>query len=614
MDHYESLNFGYRYQPEATAFKVFAKDCDGVQVCLYKDAKTHRQIAYDMSLLGNGIWQVSIHGDLKGQFYTYRLRRGVEYYVATDPFAYSSSLDSSRSAIIDLKDAYVEGFEQDTYMPYAPQEALIYETHIRDMTMDPSLNLKYPGKYLGVCEVLSDKPYGLSYLKALGITHLHFLPLQDFLSVKELDPEGYNWGYDPEHYFVPEGSYATDPEDPLCRVREVRAMVKTCHDKGLAVILDVVYNHTYRGLENPLSILAPKQYYRHQRDGSFCNGSGCGNELDTENPMARQLIVDSLLHWMRTYHIDGFRFDLMALMDIETAKIVVAAIRAENPKALIYGEPWTGGPSCLHWDKQVLKGKQHELGIALFNDDYRTALKGDSDGKDHGFIQGYKAKMHDIKTGIVGSIQYDKNHRGFCIEPLETINYITAHDNLCLYDKLKYSTMWQDAQIKAATKMSMALMALSFGIPFLQAGSEFMRTKQMDHNSYRSSDAINAIQWQQVLEHHDLVAYTKDLFALRRDLKCFHTFSAKDIKHHVRFIAGIPILGYTIALDAKGHQEVVILINPQHHQVDLAFKRSDTLVTLFDNRGYEPMGHGQHLPSAPIALAAFETIVLKTLM
>jgi len=610
------MGFGNRYQPEATSFKVYAKDCNHLEVCLYKDAKTYRQQAYPMHLSGDCIWEVTIQGDLKNLFYMYRVYRGVETYLVTDPFAIASSANSKRSTIIDIGDAAVAGFEDDQFIQIPPQEAILYETHIRDMTMDPQLNLNYPGKYLGVAERIGDKNYGISYLRALGITHLHLLPLQDFLSVDEYEPMAYNWGYDPEQYFVPEGSYATDPDDPLCRIRELRMMVKACHDEGLAVVLDVVYNHTYRGGENPLAILAPFTYYRHAKDGSYTNGSGCGNELNTEHPMVQQLIVDSLIHWAKVFHIDGFRFDLMALMDLGTAKLIMDVIRQINPSAIIYGEPWTGAESGLSWEKQVLKGKQHALKLALFNDDYRNALKGDSDGNDHGFIQGYKAKLHDIKTGLVGSIQYDQNHRGFCIEPWETINYLSAHDNLCLYDKLKYSTMWEDFKIKEATKFGLSLVLLAFGIPFLQAGSEMMRTKHMDHNSYRSSDAVNAIKWNQVAEYDDLVSYTRELILLRKTLKCFDTYNASMIKEKVRFIDNLSVIAYRISLDNlvlpddSSVKQALVLMNPLHHGVELKVKRTAACRIVFNHFGLEMKGHLAPSVEKPLKMLAFETIVL----
>lgn len=607
---YASLGFGNTYSPERTTFRVYARDCDCLEVCLYRDHKTFRYISHTMGLVGDGIWELVLEGDFKGYYYVYRVHRGVVAYAATDPFAFASSANSRRSAIVDLSDATVPGFEADVFMPYRPQEAILYETHIRDMTMDPRLALKYPGKYLGVCELASNEQVGLRYLRNLGITHLHFLPLQDFLSVDEYDPRAYNWGYDPEQYFVPEGSYATDPDHPLTRVKELKQMVKACHDEGLAVVLDVVYNHTYRGGENPLAILAPNTYYRHLKDGSYANGSGCGNELNTEHPMVRQLILDSLVHWMKIYRIDGFRFDLMALMDVETAKLIVETVRSINPNAIIYGEPWTGGATPLSWEKQVLKGQQHALEIALFNDDYRNALKGDSDGKDHGFIQGYRAKMHDIKTGLVGSIQYDQNHRGFCIQPWETVNYLSAHDNLCLYDKLKYSTMWEDKKIKEATKLGFSLVLLAFGIPFIQAGTEMMRTKQMDHNSYKSDDRINAIQsvWSEI--HGDLVHYFKDLITLRRYLQCYEAFDAKKIKSNVRFIGNLPVLAFSIVLDQHPNEQALVLINYLPHGVEVPIKRTDACRLVFNHYGFNAKGHRVPKIGLPLVMKGFETMVL----
>ena len=611
MSVYASLGFGNRYSKEATSFKVYAKNCNQLEVCIYTDENTHRLQMHPMHLTGDCIWETTIQGDLKGKFYMYRLTRGIECYLAQDPFAVASSVNSRRSAIVELSDAVVAGFDEDTYVKVKPQEAILYETHIRDMTMDPSLGLAHPGKYLGIGERVSSVPYGLKYLKDLGITHLHLLPLQDFLSIDELDPLAYNWGYDPEQYFVPEGSYATDPSDPICRIKELRTMVKACHDQGLAVVLDVVYNHTYRGGENPLAILAPFTYYRHLKDGSYANGSGCGNELNTEHPMVQQLIIDSLCHWMKIYHIDGFRFDLMALMDVKTAQLVVDSVRKINPNAILYGEPWTGAESGLSWEKQVLKGTQHALNISLFNDDYRNALKGDSDGNGHGFIQGYKAKMHDIKTGLVGSIQYDQNHKGFCIEPWETVNYISAHDNLCFYDKLKYSTMWEDYKIKEATKMSLSLILLAFGIPFIQAGTEMMRTKRMDHNSYKSSDAVNAIDWQQAITHSDLVDYTKDLIRVRKYLECFDCFDAKEIKSNVVFLGGLKVLAYRIKLDNHLAKRVTILFNPLHHGAVVNLGKMINPRILFNHSGFKPEGHSVKGIESQLKMHAFETVVIS---
>lgn len=614
MKPYKSQNFGYRYTKQETTFKVYAKNCDAVDVALFSDGRTYRQKNYEMHLVADCIWQLTIPGDLNGMFYLYSLKRGIDRYAAQDPFAWASSANSKRSAVIDLDPSDVDGFDQDTFLPIPMQEAIIYETHIRDMTMDPSLGLKYPGKYLGVTEEIPDRPYGLKFIKSLGITHLHFLPLQDFLSVDEEDTKDYNWGYDPEHYFVPEGSYATDASIPKIRISELRQMVKGCHDAGLAVVLDVVYNHTYRGDENPLAILAPFTYYRHLKDGSYANGSGCGNELNTEEPIVRQLIIDSLLHWMTVFHIDGFRFDLMGLMDVDTARLITQEVCRINPHALLYGEPWTGGETPLHWEKQMLKGKQAHLPIALFNDDYRSALKGNSDGNDHGFIQGYRAKMHDIKTGIVGSIQFSEHHRGFCLEPWETINYLSAHDNLCLYDKLKYSTMWHDAKIKEATKLGLALILLSFGIPFIQAGSEMMRTKQMDHNSYKSSDVINAIQWTDAIKHQDLVKYVQQVIELRTYLKCFTSFNAKMIQNHVTFLKHMPIIAYRIELSGHHFASALVLINPMHENFKTTIKLSDKCHVLFDGLRFEPLG----IDDSPIktmrrvVLEPFQTVVIAS--
>ncbi|MCK8061434.1 MULTISPECIES: type I pullulanase [unclassified Fusibacter] len=612
MSTYQSKKFGYRYEKTNTRFRVYASKCEAVNILLYSNAHSYRHKSLAMEAVGDNEWELTVDGDLHNTYYMYQVVRGKNRFIATDPFGYASSANSKRSVVIDLAMTEVEGFEQDEFVKVSMQEAVLYEMHIRDFTMDPNLKLKHPGKYLGVVEKVDHLPYGIDYLKDLGITHVHFLPLQDFLSIDESDPTAYNWGYDPEQYFVPEGSYSTDPEDPLCRIRELKTMVKKLHDNGLAVVLDVVYNHTYRGGENPLAVLAPFTYYRHLSDGSYSNGSGCGNELKTEHAMTRQLIIDSMIYWMNTFHIDGFRFDLMGLMDVETAKMIEKEVRSINPNAILYGEPWTGGGTILPGEKMMVKGKQRDLSIAFFNDDYRSALKGDSDGKDHGFIQGYKAKMHDVKTGLLGSIHFSEHHVGFAKEPWESVNYVSAHDNLILYDKLKYSTMWDDDKVKKATKMSFSLILLAFGIPFIQSGTEFMRTKHMDHNSYRSSDAVNAMDWGMVNCHQDLYQHVKTLIAIRKNLRCFEEFNEKDIRERVVLQHTKNVVAYRITLRNHAFKNALIVINPNHHEhlSRLVLRRECRIV--YDGQTFDPDGLAidKYLQGRRIKLEPFQTLVV----
>lgn len=565
---------GMIYSPEETIFRVWSPLKNKITLLIYNDGQSLKRMSFPMVKGNDGVHEAIIRKDLKGKFYTYLLDGNIE---VTDPYSISSSLNSIRSAIIDLKDTNPEGWENHT-IPYYRRncDAIVYEVHVKDFTAHETSGVEHRGRYLGFAEDnTSYKEYstGLAHLKELGVTHVHILPLADFLSVREekelfFKKGNYNWGYDPELYNVPEGSYATRPEDPLNRVRELKEMIMAIHNAGLKVILDVVYNHTFRSKDSNFNMLMPNYYYRQNSDGSFSNGSGVGNELASERYMVRKFIIDSLLYWVKEYKVDGFRFDLMALTDIDTIEEAIGKLREIKPDIFIYGEPWTGGITPLSHNKTTTKGTQGRMSFALFNDNFRDALKGDNDGSSKGFIQGNLDFKMGTETGIAGSIYYDDGHIGFASHPRETINYLNSHDNLIFTDKIrKVFPNIDDQGLIRLSKLAFSILLTSQGIPFIHAGNEFLRDKKMVHNSYNSDLEVNAIDWSLKEKYWDYYRYFKELIELRMSYKAFRMTSVEAIRKNLKFMSytsPCTLIEYTLELEDK-NKYLLIVHNANPH-------------------------------------------------
>jgi pullulanase len=532
---------GMIYTPTKTTFRVWSPIMDKIELVLYKDSKSHEKVIYPMRKSIDGVHEVTIRGDLKGLNYSY-LVRGLE---TTDPYSIAASINSQRSGIVDLKETNPEGWENQKIPQTNKSEAIIYEAHIKDFTASASSNVNDRGKYLAFIEKIP-------YLKELGVTHIHLMPINDFITVNEEEEfffheDNYNWGYDPELYNVPEGSYSTDPEDLTCRIRELKTLIMELHNAGLSVIMDVVYNHTYKTEKSNFNIIMPDYFHRKNPDGSFSNGSGVGNEIASERPMVKKFIIDSLKYWVNEYKIDGFRFDLMALIDIDTVKEAVSILSQINPNILIYGEPWTGGPTVLPPDKMTLKGRQKDQNFSLFNDDFRNAIKGDNDGHLWGYAQGSSDLKHQVEIGLAGSINYYQNHKGFTNNPLESINYLNSHDNLILADKIKKSLAHMDEKgLIRVNKFSHSILFTAQGIPFIHAGNEFLRSKHMNQNSYNTDLSINAIDWTYKEKYKDYFNYIKDLITIRKEYEEFRMTDANEVMYRLRFMDMENIIGYTI--------------------------------------------------------------------
>ncbi|MGO1369687.1 MAG: type I pullulanase [Senegalia sp. (in: firmicutes)] len=520
---------GLIYNEDKTIVRVWSPQKEEIKLIIYPGYKTLDREIFKMKKCPDGVHEYELIGDYNGYFYTFLID---DEYEVTDPYSISSSPNSKRSAIINLKDTNPHGFKDHLSPDIKICDAIIYEVHIKDFTINT--DSEYRGKYLGFKSKIP-------HLKELGVSHIHLMPIFDFLTVNEESydfyrDDNYNWGYDPELYNVPEGSYASKPEDPINRIKELKELIMTLHNEGFKVVMDVVYNHTYKSYDSNFNRIMPGYYYRMNGHGRFSNGSGVGNELASERPMVRKFIINSLLYWQDEYKIDGFRFDLMALTDIDTIEKSIKRLRKKDPDVLIYGEPWMGGASILESHKHTIKGSQQNLSFAFFNDRLRNSIKGDNDGSHPGFVGGNSVLQLDVETGIVGSIDYDNLHIGFTSHPNESINYINSHDNLIIYDKFKKSfPNMANEDIERLNKLAFSIVFTAQGIPFFHEGNEFLRTKQMDHNSYKSNTSLNALDWTLKEKNKDFYDYFKDLISLRKSHDEFRLCSEIKIKEKLKF-------------------------------------------------------------------------------
>lgn len=532
--HRDIRNLGANYTPTQTIFRVWAPSREEVEILLYEDWNKECNRAFKMEKMPDGVHECTIRENLKSKYYTYLVENS---YEVTDPYSVASSINSKKSAIIDLKETNPVGWESHT-IPSTDWkcEEIIYELHIKDFTIHPSSGAKNRGKYLGLVEEgtsYNGLATGIDHLKDLGVTCVHLMPVYDYLTVKE-DKEyfhndyNYNWGYDPELYNVPEGSYATEPTEPTNRIFELKTAIMKLHEAGIKVIVDVVYNHTYLGKDSNFNILYPNYYYRINNDGSFSDGCGCGNELATEKPMVRSFVIESLKFWLEEYKVDGFRFDLMALIDRDTVKMAVATLKSIKDDLIIYGEPWAANYTVLPDYMMSTKETLEKSDVSMFNDIYRDAIKGDNDGYIKGFSQGDMKHKIDVEKGIIG---------GFFKLPHRSINYINSHDNLILYDKMKkVSKFTCEDEIIMHNKLALSILFTSQGIPFIHAGNEFLRTKYLNKNTYNSPVSINQIDWSLKDRNIDFYNYVKDLIRIRKMYKEFTMANPEEIKRRIKFL------------------------------------------------------------------------------
>jgi len=538
---YAGNDLGAVYNSHNTTFKVWAPTVEKITVIVYQTFNDDLGQQYEMVRSEKGVWALTLNGDFKNKYYNYLvLNNGIENETP-DIYTKGSSANGNKGMIVDFISLNPENWENHKKPnPINRTEVIIYEIHVRDFSVSIDSGIKNKGKYLAFTEKNTKTPAGvttgLDHLKDLGITHVHLLPVYDFASVDEIDG-GYNFGYDPYLFNVLEGSYATDARDGTVRIKEFKTMIQTLHENGISIIMDVVYNHTFTIEKSPMDILVPGYYYRMDVEGNYTNGSGCGNETASERPMMRKFIVDSIKFWASEYKIDGFRFDLMSLHDIDTMKEVEKQAKIINPNIIIYGEPWTGGPSSIPYDIQLRKGSQKGMQVSVFNDDLRNAVKGDNDGSGVGFVNGGAGFELEIKKGIVGGINYNNDIKNFTKAPGESINYVSSHDNLCLYDKFEKSNPYNTpTERERMSRLALSIILTSQGVPFMQGGTEILRTKQGNHNSYNAGDIINEIRWDRKAEFAQTYEYIKGLIALRKSQKVMTLDNASDVINSLTFL------------------------------------------------------------------------------
>ena len=525
-----------------------------VEIHIYEDGQGGKAIkTIKMKASGENRWEATVKGDLKGKFYTFDIGKGETPGV----FAKAVGVNGMRGAIVDMAETNPQGWENDQRpVIQSPADLVIYEMHWRDFSIDVSSGLKNKGKFLALTE-----PKAIEHLKNLGVNAVHILPSFDYASVDEtkLDTPQYNWGYDPKNYNVPEGSYSTDPYNPVTRIKEFKQMVQALHKAGIRVILDVVYNHTFNIDHSNFQLTYPDMYYRKTADGKYSDGSGCGNETASEKPLMREFMLESVKYWIDEYHIDGFRFDLMGVHDIETMQQIRAEVNKIDPSIYIYGEGWSAGSCAYPVDKLAMKANTQQLnGIAAFSDDMRDALRGPfSDDHKGALLAGIPGEEESLKFGIVGGIahpqvdmtkvNYDK--KPWTNNPTEQISYVSCHDDMCLVDRLKASIpsltdknipeKERTAELIRIDQLAQTAVFTSQGVPFILCGEEMLRDKKGVHNSYNSPDSINHLDWNNLQRYPQLFAYYKNLIQLRKNHPAFRLATGDKVRQHLEFLPAV---------------------------------------------------------------------------
>lgn len=589
---YTGNDLGAVYSPKMTRFKVWAPEAESVKLNLYKQGEGDNLIdQHIMKKSANGTYVFEKQGDCNGIYYTYTVVNHGEEQEAVDPYTKAAGVNGQRGMVINLAKTNPQGFEMDGYRnPEHITDAIIYEGSVRDFTMDESSGVFHNGKFLGLTEANTTNHFGeataLDYISGLGVTHVQILPAFDFETVDEKNQKAqYNWGYDPDNYNVPEGSYAVSPYDGAVRIQEMKQMVLALHSRGIGVIMDVVFNHTYRRDDSNLQKIVPGYYYRSDETG-YTNGSGCGNEVASDRPMVQKLIVDSLIYWAKEYHIDGFRFDLMGVLDIDTMNVIAERLKEIRPDIYLYGEGWNGGPSSLAEEKRAFKASAKKMpGTGMFNDDIRDTIKGSVFYDDHlGFVNGGTHLENALRYGITGAVahpQVDYDAYGskpWAKEPGQSINYVSCHDNYTLWDKLSVSCPEaSEEKKKAMNRLCAAIVFTSQGVPFIQAGEEFLRSKPLPEkkgfaeNSYNMPDAVNSIKWDNIHEYPDMIAYYKGLMALRKAHPVFRMQSEAEMTQNLCFLSDTPENVVAYLLKGKGADDtpenILVIFNGNDEEI-----------------------------------------------
>ena len=573
------------YTPSVTSFHLWSPNADEVRLMLYEEAEGgHAFQTHHMKLGDDGTWHVDVNEDLKGKFYAFNVKMQDEWLGDTPGlFAKAVGINGHRGAIIDMVQTNPTGWENDRKPALrSVADVVVYEMHHRDFSIDASSGIEHKGQFLALTEQGTRSPEGLAtgidHLKELGVTHVHLLPSYDYASIDEhtFKDSHYNWGYDPQNYNVPDGSYATDPTQPVTRIMEFKQMVQALHQAGIRVVLDVVYNHTYNASTSAFEKTVPGYFYRMKPDGTFANGSGCGNETASNRPMMRKFMVESVLYWMREYHLDGFRFDLMGIHDIATMNEIRQEAQKLDPQVLIYGEGWAAETPQYAADSLAMKANIARMpGIAAFCDEMRDGLRGPwDDDKKGAFLAGFPGHEESIKFGIVGAISHPQvkmdevnySNKAWAQEPVQMMSYVSCHDDMCLVDRLRTSvTDLKGNDLEKLDMLAQTAVLTSQGIPFIFAGEEVMRDKKFVHNSFQSPDSVNAINWHNKAKYQWVFNYYKGLIAMRKHHPAFRLGSAELVRQHLEFlpVEGSGVVAFRLKDHAGGDawDNIIVVLN-----------------------------------------------------
>jgi pullulanase len=537
--HYDGNDLGVTYYKGETTFTLWAPTATAVKIKLLAP-ESKEPIFYSLIPEDRGVWRITVQGDLEGFLYTYLVCVNLVWREAIDPYSTASSINTEAGVIIDKEKVNIPKVQLPPFMEAT--DAVIYELHVRDFSSHPASGMIQKGKYAAFSEAPAESAEagltGLPYIEDLGVTHVELLPVNDFGGVDEAQPEkAYNWGYNPLLFNVPEGSYALDPSDPYSRVLELKELVNTLHRKNLRVILDVVYNHVFIREDSSFEKIVPGYFFRHDEHGMPSNGTGVGNDIASERKMVHKFIIDSIKYWLEEFDVDGFRFDLMGILDVETMNAVKEAVSTIKPGAIVLGEGWELNTPLAPERKAMILNAKKMPGISFFNDMVRDSIKGSTFNLfDRGFALGNTHKTHLLKQSLFGSVQMDSHHKGLFLEPSQSINYIESHDNHTMWDKISVCNSHEDEVTRRLRhRLATAVILLSQGIPFIHAGQEFYRTKNGEENSYRSPDSINRLDWERKQKYKEDVNYIKGLIQLRHSHKAFRLSTTGEIQQHLQF-------------------------------------------------------------------------------
>ena len=604
------------YSPIETKFTLWAPTAEEVRVLLYdsgNEGSAYQTLSLEMG--EDGIWNTSIKEDLKGKFYTFNVKVNGKWLGDTPGImAKAVGVNGKRAAVIDLRSTDPEGWANDVrplLKDYA--DIIVYEMHHRDFSLDSVSGIRNKGKFLALTELgtttSQGEKTGIDHLKELGVTHVHILPSYDYASVDESKPDKaqYNWGYDPQNYNVPDGSYSTDPYKPDVRIKEFKQMVQALHKAGIRVVLDVVYNHTFNTEESNFERTVPGYFYRQTKDGKPANGSGCGNETASDRAMMRKYMVESVLYWINEYHIDGFRFDLMGIHDIETMNEIRAAVDKIDPSIFIYGEGWAASAPQLDQEELAMKANIYKMPrIAAFSDEMRDGLRGGWDDDRKGaFLIGQPGHEMSIKFGLVGAVKHPQvindsvnySKEPWALQPTQMISYVSCHDDMCLADRLK-ATMPDatDEERASLHKLAETFVFTSPGVPFIFAGDEMMRDKKGIHNSYNSPDSINTIDWRNKTIHHDVFDYVRELITLRKNHPAFRMGDADKVRQYMEFlpVEGSNLVAFILKDNANGDswKNIIVAFNSRKEPAKLSIPAGRYTIVCKDGK-IKQSGMGQ---------------------